>query len=79
MQLETVHFGVIDINEADFIYFPEGILGLNRAKDLHCLEMMKKNLFSFGFRVLTCQNYVLLSPTRLWFMMDMGLMWKTKM
>ena len=32
MQLETVHFGVIDINEADFIYFPEGIPGFEQSK-----------------------------------------------
>lgn len=32
MQLETVHFGVIDINEADFIYFPEGTPGFEQSK-----------------------------------------------
>lgn len=32
MQLETAHFGVIDINEDDFIYFPEGIPGFENSK-----------------------------------------------
>lgn len=32
MQLKTAHFGVIDINEADFIYFPEGIPGFEESK-----------------------------------------------
>jgi flagellar assembly factor FliW len=30
--LKTAHFGVIDINEADFIYFPEGIPGFEESK-----------------------------------------------
>ncbi len=32
MQLETGHFGVIDFNEEDFIYFPEGIPGFENSK-----------------------------------------------
>ena len=32
MQLETAHFGVIDINEDDFIFFPEGIPGFENSK-----------------------------------------------
>lgn len=32
MQLETAHFGVIDINEDDFIYFPEGLPGFENSK-----------------------------------------------
>ena len=32
MQLETVHFGVINIDEADIIYFPEGIPGFENSK-----------------------------------------------
>lgn len=32
MQLETAHFGVIDIDEADFIYFPEGLPGFENSK-----------------------------------------------
>jgi len=32
MQLETAHFGEIDIDEADFIYFPEGIPGFENSK-----------------------------------------------
>ena len=32
MQLETAHFGVINIDEADIIYFPEGIPGFENSK-----------------------------------------------
>ena len=32
MQLETAHFGVIDIDETEFIYFPEGIPGFENSK-----------------------------------------------
>lgn len=32
MQLETAHFGVIDINEGEIIYFPEGIPGFEDCK-----------------------------------------------
>ena len=32
MHLETAHFGVIDIDEADIIYFPEGIPGFENSK-----------------------------------------------
>jgi len=32
MQLETAHFGVIDVDEADIIYFPEGIPGFENSK-----------------------------------------------
>ena len=32
MQLDTAHFGKIEINEEDFIYFPEGIPGFENSK-----------------------------------------------
>jgi flagellar assembly factor FliW len=32
MKLETAHFGVIEIDEADFIDFPEGIPGFENSK-----------------------------------------------
>ncbi len=32
MQLETVHFGKIDIDEADFIDFPEGLPGFEASR-----------------------------------------------
>ncbi|MGI6084077.1 MAG: flagellar assembly protein FliW [Acetivibrionales bacterium] len=32
MQVETKHFGVIEINEADVIYFPEGLPGFENNK-----------------------------------------------
>ena len=32
MQLETAHFGKIEVNEEDFIYFPEGIPGFENSK-----------------------------------------------
>ena len=32
MQLETAHFGVINIEEEDVIYFPEGIPGFENSK-----------------------------------------------
>ncbi len=32
MKLDTAHFGVIDIDEADFIAFPEGIPGFESSK-----------------------------------------------
>lgn len=32
MQLETAHFGMIEIDEKEFIYFPEGIPGLENSK-----------------------------------------------
>ncbi|HHU89555.1 MAG TPA: flagellar assembly protein FliW [Clostridiaceae bacterium] len=32
MQLNTAHFGKIEINEEDFIYFPEGIPGFEQSK-----------------------------------------------
>lgn len=32
MQVETAHFGVIEINDADFIYFPLGIPGFENSK-----------------------------------------------
>jgi flagellar assembly factor FliW len=32
MQLNTAHFGCIEINEEDFIYFPEGIPGFENSK-----------------------------------------------
>ncbi len=32
MQLKTAHFGVIEVNEDDFIYFPEGIPGFEENK-----------------------------------------------
>lgn len=32
MKLETAHFGSIEINEADFIDFPEGISGFETSK-----------------------------------------------
>lgn len=32
MQLETVHFGIIEIDEKEFIYFPEGIPGFETSK-----------------------------------------------
>ncbi|MGI6123179.1 MAG: flagellar assembly protein FliW [Acetivibrionales bacterium] len=32
MQVETTHFGVIEIDEADCIYFPEGIPGFENSK-----------------------------------------------
>ena len=34
MQLETAHFGVIELDENEFIYFPEGIPGFEENKDL---------------------------------------------
>ena len=34
MQLETDHFGTIEIDENEFIYFPEGIPGFEKAIDL---------------------------------------------
>ncbi|NLM75316.1 MAG: flagellar assembly protein FliW [Clostridiaceae bacterium] len=32
MQLETAHFGVIELDENEFIYFPEGIPGFEENK-----------------------------------------------
>ncbi|MCX7772882.1 MAG: flagellar assembly protein FliW [Clostridia bacterium] len=32
MQLDTVHFGAITVQESDFIYFPEGIPGFEDSK-----------------------------------------------
>lgn len=32
MQIETAHFGVIDVNEEEVIYFPEGIPGFENSK-----------------------------------------------
>ena len=32
MQLDTAHFGKIEINKEDFIYFPEGIPGFENSK-----------------------------------------------
>ena len=32
MQLDTAHFGIIEIDEEDFIYFPEGIPGFENSK-----------------------------------------------
>ncbi|NLM74456.1 MAG: flagellar assembly protein FliW [Clostridiaceae bacterium] len=32
MQLETAHFGVIEFNEEDILYFPEGIPGFEANK-----------------------------------------------
>lgn len=32
MKLDTAHFGIVEIDEADFIYFPEGLPGFERSR-----------------------------------------------